>query len=697
MSSRVEIRVRNVDCENEAAAIRRGLAGFPGVSGLKVYAKAGKVIAELDGTTRENVEARLAELGFPAERSDEGPPSVWRNPKVLTSLASGALLVGAWIGGRLGAPPPIVLAANVASLLVGGWFFGREAIEDLLRERTVGIELLMSTAAIAAALQGAVGEGAMLAFLYSISEAAEGYTEEKTRAAVRALMKLAPKTATRIRDGVEEEVPVEELGVGDVFVVKPGQSVPTDGVVITGSSGVDQAPVTGESVPVAKEPGSPVFAATVNGDGALEVRATKTFADNTLARVIHLVEEAQEQKGRSQRFIERFGTIYSPAVLGVGVLLALVPLAAGGDVREWLTRATVFIVAAAPCALVISIPITMVATLGTGARKGVLVKGGRHLEELARVRVMAFDKTGTLTTGKPVVTDALSVHGSRMNANEALAVAAALERRSAHPLAHAVVTHADRLGLPRLEVSDAQVLPGAGASARWLDRTVYAGNLSLFERLGPVPEEARRLVAGLEAAGRTAVVVGEPGEPWLALGVRDELRPGAAEAIRALREAGIERTVMLSGDHRHAAELVGASLGIDDVHAGLDPAAKLEAIRTLVSSYRHVAMVGDGINDAPALAQASVGIAMGAAGTDVALETADVALMADDLSRLAYAVRLARRNASVVRQNLGLSVLVIGTLVVLAVTGSLSLPVAVIAHELSEFVVIGSGLRMLRS
>jgi Cd2+/Zn2+-exporting ATPase len=310
---------------------------------------------------------------------------------------------------------------------------------------------------------------------------------------------------------------------------------------------------------------------------------------------------------------------------------------------------------------------------------------------------MAFDKTGTLTTGKPVVTDALSIPGSRMEPNEALAVAAALERRSAHPLAHAVVTHADRLGLPRLEVSDAQVLPGAGASARWRDQTVYAGNLSLFDRLGPVSAEARRLVAELEAAGRTAVVVGEPGKPWLALGVRDEVRPGAADAIRALREVGIERTVMLSGDHRHAAELVGASLGIDEVHAGLDPAAKLEAIRSLVASYRHVAMVGDGINDAPALAQASVGIAMGAAGTDVALETADVALMADDLSRLAYAVRLARRNASVVRQNLGLSVLVIGTLVVLAVTGSLSLPVAVIAHELSELVVIGSGLRMLRS
>jgi Cd2+/Zn2+-exporting ATPase len=697
MERRVEIRVRNLDCENEAAAIARGLAGFAGVSKLKVYAKAGKVSAEIAGIEPARLEARLAELGFPPEREEHQRPSVWRNPKVVTSLASGVLLAAGWAMARAGVPQPVVLASYVASMLVGGWYFGREALEDLVGERRVGIELLMTTAAVAAASMGAPAEAAMLAFLYSISEAAEGYTEEKTRAAIRALMKLAPRTALRLHDGREEEVPVEELSVGDVFVVKPGQSVPTDGVVLSGASSVDQAPVTGESVPVPKEPGSTVFSATINGEGALEVRATKTFAENTLSRIIHLVEEAQEQKGKSQRFIERFGAIYSPAVLGLGILLALVPLALGSDPREWIARATVFIVAAAPCALVISIPITMVATLGTGARKGVLVKGGRHLEELARIRVVAFDKTGTLTTGKPVVTDVLPVDGTGLTAEEGLAIAAAVERRSAHPLAHAVVAHAERLGLPRVDVADAQAIPGAGTSARWRDRSVYAGNVALFECLGTVSAAVRDLTERLESEGKTVIVVGEAGRPWLVLGVRDEIRPGAADAIRALRDTGIERMVMLSGDHLRAAKAIAGALGIDEAYAELDPQAKLEAVRTLVAKYRHVAMVGDGINDAPALGQASVGIAMGAAGTDVALETADVALMADDLSRLAYAVRLARRNAAVVRQNLALSAVVIGVLVALAISGVLSLPLAVVGHELSEFVVIASGLRMLHS
>ena len=697
MERRVEIRVRNLDCENEAAAIARGLAGLGGVSNVKVYAKAGKVSAEIDGIEPRRLEARLAELGFPPVREEHAPPSVWRNPKVLSSLASGVLLAGGWAMARAGLAAPVVLATYVVSMLVGGWYFGREAIEDLLRERRIGIELLMSTAAVVAALMGAPGEGAMLAFLYSISEAAEGYTEEKTRSAIRALMKLAPKTALRLRDGREEELPVEELAVGDVFVVKPGLSVPTDGVVLAGASSVNQAAVTGESVPVAKEPGTTVFAATINGEGALEVRATKTFAENTLSRIITLVEEAQEQKGRTQRFIERFGGVYSPAVLGVGVLLALVPLGLGGDPRDWLVRATVFIVAAAPCALVISIPVTMVATLGTGARNGVLIKGGVHLEELARIRVVAFDKTGTLTTGKPIVTDVLPLDGAGLSLDDGLAVAAAIERRSAHPIAQAIIAHAERLGLPRIDVADAQAIPGSGASARWRERLVYAGSMALFERIGAVPPAAREVNERLESEGKSVIVVGEAARPWLVLGVRDEIRPGAADAVRALRNAGVERVVMLSGDHRRAANAIAGALGIDEALAELDPQAKLEAVRALIARHRHVAMVGDGINDAPALATASIGIAMGVAGTDVALETADVALMGDDLSRIEYAVRLARRNAGIIRQNLALSALVIGTLVVLAVGGALALPVAVVAHELSEFVVIGSGLRMLRS
>jgi Cd2+/Zn2+-exporting ATPase len=696
--ARVEIRVRNVDCENEAAAIRRGLSNFPGVSDLQVFAKAGKVAAQLDGVDRERLEQRLAELGFPPERAEEPSPSVWRNPKVVTSLASGALLSAGWGLERAGLPQRAVLTVYVAAMLVGGYYFGREAFADLVHERRVGIELLMSAAAVAAALLGAPGEGAMLAFLYSISEAAEGYTEEKARAAVRALMKLTPRTAVRLRGGGEEEVPVEELAVGDVFVVKPGQAAPTDGVVLKGASEVNQAPVTGESAPVTKEPGSQIFAASLNGDGALEVRATRAFADSTLSRIIHLVEEAQEQKGRSQRLIERFGNVYSPLVLGAGVLLGLVPILLGAaEPREWLARATVFVVAAAPCALVISIPITMVAALGTGARRGVLVKGGRHLEELARVRVVAFDKTGTLTVGRPAVTDVIPLGGTGIADQDALAVAAAVERRATHPLATAIVAHAERLHLPRIDLAEAQAIQGGGASARWNGRLVYVGSLVLFERLGPFPEEARQLASVLEEAGKSVVVVGEAGRPWLILGARDQVRPAAVAAVRSLREAGIERVAMLSGDHARAAHAVAAEVGIEDVLADLDPAAKLEAIGGLVATYRHVAMVGDGINDAPALAKASVGIAMGAAGSDVALDAADIALMSDDLSRLEYAVRLARRTTRVVRQNLALSGLVIGALVVLAVTGALSLPAAVIAHELSEFVVIASGLRMLRA
>lgn len=547
--ARVEIRVRNVDCENEAAAIRRGLSSFPGLSDLQVYAKAGKVAAQLDGVGRERLEERLAELGFPPERAEEGPPSVWRNPKVVASLASGALMVAGWGLERAGLPRPVV----VATYVVGGYYFGREALADMVHEQRVGIELLMSAAA-AAALLGAPGEGAMLAFLYSISEAAEGYTEEKARAAVRALMKLSPRTAIRLRGGREEEVPVEELAVDDIFVVKPGQAAPTDGVVLKGASEVNQAPVTGESAPVPKEPGSQVFAASLNGDGALEVRATRAFADSTLSRVMHLVEEAQEQKGRSQRFIERFGNVYSPLVLGAGVLLGLVPFVLGAaEPREWLARATVFVVAAALCALVISIPITMVAALSTGARQGVLVKGGRHLEELARVRVVAFDNTGTLTMGRPTVTDVLPVAGAGLAAQDALAVAAAVERRSTRPLATAIVAHAERLHLPGIDLAEAQAIQGGGASGRWDGRLVYAGSLALFKRLGPLPEEARLLASALEEAGKSVVVVGEAGRPWLILGARDQVRPGAAAAVRLLRNAGIERVAMLSGDHPRAA------------------------------------------------------------------------------------------------------------------------------------------------
>jgi heavy metal translocating P-type ATPase len=630
-------------------------------------------------------------------------PTLWRNPKVLTSAASGVLLLAGWLIGLAGAPEGIATAVYVIAMLTGGYFFGREAIEELLFEHEVGIEFLMSIAAIVATFMGQAGEGAMLAFLYSISEAAEGYTEEKTRSAIKALMDLTPKRALVRRDGREVEIPVEGLVVGDVFIVKPGQSLATDGVVLVGTSSVNQAPVTGESVPIEKQPGALVFAGSINGEGALEVRATKTFADNTIARIIRMVEEAQEQKGKSQRFIDRFGARYSPAVLLIGILVALVPpLFLGMPWATWLSRATVFIVAAAPCALVISIPITLVAALGTAARQGVLIKGGVYIEELAKITVVALDKTGTITRGEPEVTDVLPCHDGRRDhcssPQEILAVAAGIERRSQHPLAQAIVRHAEAQAITPVVVSDFRSLTGAGAAARYHDATVYVGSPALFqERLDVGLNGMQETLGRLQSEGKTVVVVGDEQAPWGLLAIRDTIRPNARTAIAALHAAGVEKVVMLTGDNARTAQAIAREVGIDEVYADLTPEDKVTNVRALAQRHGHVAMVGDGVNDAPALAEATIGVAMGAAGTDVALETADVALMADDLEKLVYALQLARRTQSVVNQNLTLSALVIGTLVIGAIAGAFSLPIAVLGHEISEFMVIGSGLRMLRA
>lgn len=699
----LELRVGNLDCEHDAAAIERGLSGFQGLGTLKVYPKSAKVAIAYDpaATTPEALKEELETLGFPPQTGLAMPeqPKPWRNPKVLTSVASGVLLLVGWLIGLAGASEMVSLIIYIAAILIGGYYFGREAIEELIFERKIGIELLMSVAAVVATLLGQAAEGAMLVFLYSISEAAEGYTEEKTRSAIKALMDLAPKVALVRRNGREMEIPVEEVAVGDLFIVKPGQSLATDGEVLVGASSVNQAPVTGESVPVEKQPGDTVFAGSINGEGALEVRASKAFADNTISRIIQMVEEAQERKGQSQRFIERFGARYSPLVLLAGILIAIVPpLLFGADWSTWITRATVFIVAAAPCALVISIPITLVATLGTGARQGVLIKGGMYIEELAKVKVVAMDKTGTLTRGEPEVTDVLVVNNKGLDNAQVLALAAGIERRSQHPLAQAIVRHAEAQAVAPVEVNDFRSLTGAGVSARRNGQAVYVGSPDFFRsQLGQTLDTQTEMVQQLQAEGKTVVAVGDETSVWGLVAIRDNIRPNARQAIAALHAAGVEKVVMLTGDNERTAQAIARELGLDEVHADLKPEDKVTKVRELAGRYGHVAMVGDGVNDAPALAEATVGIAMGAAGTDVALETADVALMADNLEKLAYALQLAKRNQSVVNQNLALSAVVIGALVIGAIGGFFTLPMAVLGHEISEFIVIGSGLRMLRS
>lgn len=698
----MDFRVAGLDCESEAAAIRRALQGFNGLSELQIYARSAKVIAKYDDTVTSDqaIKERLAEIGFKAQRGRAmvGQPRPWRNPKVITSAVSGLLLVIGFVLAKAGGPPIVASLIYILAILIGGYYFGREALEDLWFEREIGIELLMAVAAIVAAALGQFAEAAMLVFLYSMSEAAEGYTEEKTRSAIKALMDLTPKTALIKRDGKELEIPVEALAVGDVFLVKPGQAVATDGEVIAGSSSVNQAPVTGESVPVEKTVGTTVFAGTLNEEGFLEVRAQRTFADNTISKIIHMVEEAQEQKGKSQRFIERFGQRYSPAMLAVGILLALIPpLLLGATWHEWIARATVFIVAAAPCALAISIPITLVASLGTGARNGVLIKGGLHVEELAKIKVIAFDKTGTITRGKPDVADLVVLSPAPFDEEHLISIAAGIESRSQHPLAAAVVRYASHRGIASAELNEFKSLTGAGAEGTTAGRKVHIGSPQLFDSLGVSLGPIQHQITELQSMGKTVILLGGEQQVWALFGIQDSVRPGVREVIHRLHALGIRKVAMLTGDNERTARAVAQQAGIDEFYADLKPEDKVAKVRALAKQHGHVAMVGDGVNDAPALTEATVGIAMGAAGTDVALETADVALMADDLDKLVYAIGLAQRNASVVRQNLFLSTIVISVLVIGAIAGWMSLPIAVLGHEISEFVVIGSGLRMLRS
>lgn len=699
--TRIEWRVRNLDCENEAAQIRRGLEKLPGLHELKIYSSAAKVAATVNAELLplEKLKAKLESLGFPVSESHEMAemPKPWKNPKVITSAISGLLLVVTFLLEKVGMMPtvPAYVIYGIA-IITGGYFFGREAIEKFVAEFAIGIELLMSVAAIVAFVLGQSAEAATLVFLYSISEAAEGYTEDRTRSAIRALMDLAPKTALVIRNGAEIEIPAEELRVGDRFIVKPGGAIPTDGIIKKGSSSLNEAPVTGESIPVEKREGDLVFAGTINETGALEVEATKTFQDNTISRIIQMVEEAQEEKGEGQKFIDRFGRKYSPAVLLVGFLVAIVPPLWGASWQTWILRAAIFIVSAAPCALVISVPITIVATIGTASRRGVLIKGGIYVEQLAAIKVLCLDKTGTLTRGMPEVTDLVPLNGTAPR--QLLTIAASAEKRSEHPLAKAILRRAQFEEVLASDPENFEALPGAGLCAQINGETIFIAKPSFFENSHRDDlNTSRESIAQLQAAGKTVVVVGNTKKLLGLLAIRDEVRPNAREAMATLHKIGLKKIIMLTGDNSGTAKAIAQELGIDEFYAELKPEDKAEKVKELSQRYGKVAMVGDGVNDAPALAAAAAGIAMGTAGTDVALETADVALMADDLSKLEEAFRLSRRAQKLIRQNLLLSVLVISTLVIGAVSGVFTLPIAVLGHELSEFAVIGNGLRMLKS
>jgi Cd2+/Zn2+-exporting ATPase len=585
----------------------------------------------------------------------------------------------------------VEVALYAVAIIVGGYHWGREGIEEVLEQREIGIKVLMLAATIGSALLGMWDEAALLVVLYGLAEGLEEYTYARTRASIRSLLDLAPKEARVLRNGSERLIPAQDLKVGEVFLVKPGESLPTDGVVLNGCSSVNEAPVTGESLPVEKREGAKVFAATINQEGALEIRATATFADNTLSKIIHLVEEAQEQKGKTQLFIEQFGRIYSPGVLVSAVLLLVIPALLGIPLAAWAKRAVVLLVAAAPCALVMSTPVAIAAGIGRAGKHGILIKGGSHLESLGRIRVVAFDKTGTLTKGVPAVTDIVALNGSK---SDVLRTAYSVERFSEHPLAKAVVEAGMTTGVAPAEARDFSAIAGYGAKATIGTGTVYVGKEGLFKRIGQAPEVIAQL-GRFREEGKTVMLVGTEKMLLGAIAVRDQIRPQAAQIVQALHRMGV-KVAMLTGDNETTARTVAKELGIDDVKADLRPEDKVEAVRVLKRAYGAVAMVGDGINDAPALAAATVGIAMGVAGSDAAIEAADTALMADDVTKVAYAIRLGRTARRISRQNIVFSILLLAGLIPAALLGLMSVAMAVLLHETSELLAVANGLRVTR-
>lgn len=601
--------------------------------------------------------------------------SFWSLTEVRLSLLSGVLLVAGLVGSGT-----VADACFVAGLVAGGWTFVPDTVRALLRGR-LGVGALMTVAAVGAVALGELGEAASLAFLFSISEALESYALARTRRGLRALLSLVPERATVRRNAVVAVVDPAELVVGDVLVVAPGERVATDGVVRAGRSSLDVSAITGESVPVEVEPGRQVFAASVNGGGALDVEVTARTEDNSLARVVHIVEEAQERKGASQRLAERVAKPLVPAVFVLAATIAAIGSAAG-DPEVWIHRALVVLVAAAPCAFAISVPVTVVAAVGAAARMGALVKGGAALEALNGVRAVALDKTGTLTCNRPEVVAVEPAAG--IERAELLAVAAALEARSEHPLAAAILAAAP----DPVEAVDVQAVVGHGLTGLVEGRPARLGKPGFID---PGPLTGR--VEAHQHGGATVVLV-EHGETLLGLvAVRDELRPEAAAVVAELRTLNVTTVAMLTGDNARTATALGTHVGVDETHAELLPTDKVDIVEQLQRRHGRTAMVGDGINDAPALATADVGIAMGAMGSDVAIEAADVALMGAELTHLPAVIDHARRAGRIMRQNLAVSATILAVLIPLAGFGVLGLATVVVAHELAEVVVIANGVR----
>ncbi|SDT90958.1 Cd2+/Zn2+-exporting ATPase [Verrucomicrobium sp. GAS474] len=700
------LRVAGMDCADEVEALEQVFRPVKGIREVKVNLMGGKVTLRHDETVSpDDLIQLVAKAGLKGSRDDapgeeEDVDSLKRQRQIavgISGVTTGLGLLMGWmkLGPAWAADIPFAIA-----IVSGGWFVVPKAIRAVSRF-SLDMNVLMTVAVAGALAIHQWSEGAAVAFLFALSELLEAFSLTRARKAVQSLMKLTPEVALLKKGDSFEEVPVAEVETGSTILVKSGQRIPLDGKVVRGESSVDQAPITGESMPVAKKTGDEVYAGTINGDGSLEIETTKAYSDTTLSKIIHLVEEAQSQKAPSQRFVDQFARYYTPAVMVAAFLVILIPpLAFGGEWMTWIYRGLVLLVIACPCALVISTPVSVVSGLTAMARRGVLIKGGAVLEAVGRLKALAVDKTGTITEGKPRVTEI--VRWKADDENQIVRIAAAIDTHSEHPLAKAVVSYANEKKIAFPKAEQYQSKSGRGAEATVEGHRYFVGNHRFTHELGVCTPDLEKKLSEIEADAQSVVIVGHrphdgcPGEVLGILAVGDAIRANAREAIAALHKAGIEKVVMLSGDNQRTASAIAEKAGIDEAHGDLLPDQKVENVKKLIGSHGFVGMVGDGVNDAPAMATATVGIAMGAAGTDTAIETADMALMQDDLTKVADAIRLGRRTVGVIKFNIGFALALKAVFLAMAVTGHASLWLAILADTGATLLVVMNAMRLLR-
>jgi Zn2+/Cd2+-exporting ATPase len=690
-------RVQGFTCTNCAGIFEKNVKNLPGVADAQVNFGAAKITVIGHATVEELEKAGAFEnlkVTPEKQRIIKKKEPFWKeNWNVLLSAV--LMAAGYMLSFTNGEEAMIPALAFGAAIVIGGFGLFQKGIKNLFRLQ-FDMNTLMTVAILGAAAIGEWGEGAVVVVLFAISEALERYSMNKARQSIRSLMDIAPKEALIRRGSTELTVSVDDIVVGDVMIVKPGQKLAMDGIVIKGTSTINQAAITGESVPVAKAMDDEVFAGTLNEEGLLEVRVTKTVEDTTIAKIIHLVEEAQAERAPSQAFVDRFAKYYTPGIMVIAIGIAVFPPFFGGDWGDWIYRGLSMLVVGCPCALVISTPISIVTAIGNAAQNGVLIKGGIHLEEAGRISAVAFDKTGTLTKGFPEVTD-IAVWSGRSE-SELLSISAVMEKGSQHPLASAIVRKAEQMGADLTRaVEDFRSITGKGVMAIVGGEQYYIGSPKLFDELPTVvTETVRERIRTLQGQGKTVMVLGTEQEVLALIAVADAVRNSSKAVIEELHAMGVQKTMMLTGDNLATAEAIGKQVGVAEVKAELLPQDKLATIKELRKMYPSVAMVGDGVNDAPALAASTVGIAMGGAGTDTALETADIALMADDLRKLPYTIRLSKKTLTIIKQNVTFSLGIKLLALVLIVPGWLTLWLAILADMGATLIVTLNSLRLLR-